>query len=674
MASNLTITDEFGVVIPDGALDFGPLERLIASSPPFKIQIHNDQVQAGGFTTATGLLLIPFFRPTQFDPLLASGYEPADAQFLQWRLTGVIIDPTSGTSGGDPQDYIGFATNFLPAGGRAPAILPNIPPEFGRELELIMFPTTSGGPFPLDEIVISLDEGRGIFARDVLDELVEGNVSLHRWQRSRHRIVAGVQPDRAAEVTESPSTANAPVIQHVTFKVNGWPVKAPIVEMSAISNTDFNGDGLLTGEQFDVLIVKDPDRDFTATGYTIIKGVKGLAGAQIPPTSSGIDDIVIAFLARRADVDGGGLTDIRNRQRHDDGYLLFDGGLDATIGERTQLEAGLISVEEGQVPVTTLPMSSRGVITAGPTKVTGSQVGIVPAGLSILGGFETNATDVTAVDQRGMDRAPDLYLARRIPLKWSGRGDDVDMDGRIPLFGRLFEQNASGALPQTLTNAAGYRAYALITGFTTFGSLRFNGFDISTGFHTGGKLGESSVNEDHIVDKVDDWVFTRSRFAGTVGNSPDVTITATGGLVANIESGIAEPFQWNGTRFQVGALVIRFVPRSAISTLRFQMLKVPALGSSVETIFNTGSLTQFGPGSTIMWGRWNQRWLDTTPTGDLCEGLVEEPPPVSVIDPMIGGSGFFPWGGGQGVVAFFDEVLDIGPIEADLYLYQQVIS
>lgn len=678
MAEQLTITDGFDVPLPVGGLNFGVCERLVDSTITMTVKIWNDLALAGGCTTAKGLLLFPQIRPTALDPFLASGYEFCDAQAMQWRLTGNVDDPSSGTSGGRPEDYAPVTTTFKPCGGRAFALIPNIPAQFARELELKVRLNATGGPLPIDTLKLALLVDPAIYGLDAYSEEREGNASILRWERSRNAIACGVGY-RAAEISESPATANAPLIQHCTWKIAGRPLKTDLIELPALSNLDGAAVALVAGEEYDAIITKDPDLDFTATGFTVTKGLKAVAGTQIPPAPPGSGEVVIGYVARIADADGGGLGTIRNRQRHDDGRIRVQGaggGVATDVGMAVETITGLVNAEDGEGIVSIPLVAQRNMILRTPGKVLSTATGLVAPSLSIMGSATGDGVDATEADSRKLGRAPNLYHTRREHMTWSGNAANADVGGIVPVFGYRRIVNAAGALPQTIAAAAGHRCYARVNGFVAYGPMRFAGVALGLGDWGGGaSLSETATNEDHYVDKAGDWIVTRARFGGTGANSPDVTVSALGALNCTPETGIIQPFQNHGLMFHVAGVDIRFMPLSNVATLRFRLVKVPARGT-VTDIIDTGPLGTFeGAGGTgTVVGSWMTRELREMTDGTPLEGAIEEPDHPAIIDPMVGGSGDQVWDGGEGVFGYFDTLVDIGAMEAVLYWYNLIIS
>lgn len=649
------------------------------------LNVWNDFAAVNGMTTARNLAIYPEFQVTNTSPFVSTGVE---MQTWVWiRLNGVIDDPTAGSSGGGAHEYAAITTGWRIFGMHSPLILPPIPPRFMRQIEVKMLPlgaadTGLGSAVNLHRVRLAYTYDLGIFPLDVLSHERLGDHLILRGEQGKARLLAGSETTGGAQLKAS-TVADHLELEGATWLALGQVIKSPPFDIdwttagANAGNVDGSAAALAAGEQYDTLVVRDNSIDVTLTGYSFIKGDKDAAGSQVPPAPTGPEQEVIGYFARIADADGGGITTIRNFQVHEAGYLTHDAtGTAYEVGAHIKAIGGVAHADTGERTDSVTVVGAKSNILVRATGALDNQT-TAPDESQLLVGITTEAAgNLTLTQRRSIRRAPNLYQARRRPpITIHANGDDADADGEIWMLGHWKERNAAGALPHTVARPNGYQVWAHCTTLTTIGDLRMSGVRVSVGDWNGGtELDEAAATtEDTRVTLLNQRIWSRVRYAGIGANNPDVTISAPGALVANFESGIGQLWQGNGLPFHVWRMEARVRPLTELATWRFQAYKIPTSGAR-ELLVDTGGLdTLRGTGGTGPTdGEWHTRLLhEDTSAGDMGTTL-DATTRASVIDPTEGGAG--PRGeGGQGLIAWFSDVEDIGTIYLDLWIHELVI-
>jgi len=600
-------------------------------------------------STATEIHVYPAYQVTAGGPWLLSGCRPADEKWLWGRFNGTIQNP-GGTSGGD---YVAFTTEWMPIGSGSVLLSPSIPNYFAREAEFYMYPQGSGGTVSINDMQIVVQSDRGIISLGPYASIRQADQCVvMRGDASRYEILRGWELQGFRLKLHPTLTDRIVVEQGLLKKGNAGIAPMPRQLSSAIDDTAADG-ATAPGEEYTIRFDANP----TGTGFTETKGNKAVVGASLLPAAPAGNYTPLGYTTKP---NGGALTTPVQQDRHDLATLTASGvGLGVNIGPRVGCVADLLQVDDSQATLTVTNAVTRNILLSAQGVVTES-ASAPTAGQTLVGRFTSAGGNVTALDNRKLITAPAEYLSRR-RIAYDSCNAEVDFTtgNDIYLFGRLIAGGA-GAVPQTVTAVSGDRAAARVTAFTTYGSLVMTGTAIN-----GAGTESAAATETFIINKVDDWVWSLGRWLGTGGNSNDVVMSASGGLVASVATYRGRLWDNGGKPFAVAALEVQFWPRSAVSALRVYCFKVNKTGA-VSTLYDSTAKV-VGLPSVPCSLRLDMLAGTTTRTDRNADGTY-----VMLWDTPI--EAFVEGHMGEGIYVHIDGLVDIGVIQAQLEYYDLMVG
>lgn len=517
--------------------------------------------------------------------LAITGNRPADEKWLWARANGTIVNP-QGTSGAD---YVAFTSEWTPIGGGSSLLLPPIGNYFARELEFFVYPMGSGGTISISSMAIIVESDRGITSLGPYASVRGGDqVIIMRGDAGRYEVLRGFEL-QGLRLKLHPTATDKLVIEQGLIKKGNVGI-TPLDRQVTAAINDTAADGATAAGQSYVIRV---DANPTGTGVTLTKGNKAVTGSEQMPAAPGATYTPLGYTTKP---NGGALTTPVQSDRHDIATLTAVGtGLTCKVGPRIGVVADLMQSDDATTTLSSLTdATTQNVVMSAQGVIRKSTVAPI-TGETLVGRVTCSGGNATAVDNRKLIKAPSEYLAWRDEVRDSC---DMSVDFRATtndafLFGHLIAGN-SGAVPQTVTQVNGDFAFARCTAFTTLGTLRAGGTGIN------GVGTEAAATEDFIVNKVDDWFRTRTKWWGTNANTNTVTWSTPDTLVASVATYRGKLWDCCGKPFVLAHLDVRFWPRSTTATIQVYVYKVNKTGA-ISTLFNSAAKTSFaGTGSSIV--------------------------------------------------------------------------